>query len=183
MLEQPDKLASMVFHLRALILALGETAQPAWWKTKFMNETGLRFLERLYPRTYFQAAVHATGKAACDIHDRAVGRVGVYHLFRLQESLEAEIGRMSPDTDQGFVTDLRVALFHPDMKSLLQMLTPLCSNLGAQDVSPGARRLGGDEELLSSSAFRKIAAVYYHAFRQGTPGFPYFVSQPARSLA
>jgi len=77
-------------RLRTLVLALGESSNPAWWKTEFMNETGLRFLERLYPRTPVRAAVHAAGRAACEIHDRAVGRVGVYHLFRLPEALESE---------------------------------------------------------------------------------------------
>ena len=101
---QNPPLPLLVFRLRALVLALGESTAPAWWKTELMNETGLRFLERLYPRTSFQAAVHAAGKAASDAHDRAVGRVGVYHLFRLPESLETEINRMLPDSDEGFVS-------------------------------------------------------------------------------
>ena len=62
--KQKPPLPLLVFRLRALVLALGESTAPAWWKTEFMNETGLRFLERLYPRTSFQAAVHAAGKAA-----------------------------------------------------------------------------------------------------------------------
>jgi hypothetical protein len=62
-------LGLLALRLRALVLALGESTTPAWWKTEFMNETGLRFLERLYPRTSFQAAVHAAGKAASDAHD------------------------------------------------------------------------------------------------------------------
>ncbi|MCX7634437.1 MAG: BrxE family protein, partial [Syntrophales bacterium] len=61
---QKPTLPLLILRLRAVVLALGESASPAWWKTEFMNETGLRFLERLYPRTTFQAAVHAAGKAA-----------------------------------------------------------------------------------------------------------------------
>jgi hypothetical protein len=83
-------------RLRALVLLLGETAVPVWWKTEFMNETGFRFLERLYPRTYYRAAVHAAGKAACEALDKAVGRAGLYHLFRLPESLETELHTFTP---------------------------------------------------------------------------------------
>lgn len=60
--RQTLPLSVRALRLRALVLALGECSRPPWWKTEFMNETGLRFLERLYPRTSFQAAIHAAGK-------------------------------------------------------------------------------------------------------------------------
>jgi hypothetical protein len=113
----------LALRLRALVLALGESATPAWWKTEFMNETGLRFLERLYPRTSFRAAVHAAGKAACDVHDKAVGRVGVYHLFRLPEALETEMNRIPPHTDEIFIGLFRTALGYQD--KLLELLVSL----------------------------------------------------------
>jgi len=75
--SQHNRVVEGVFRLRAVVLALGESAQPPWWRTAFLNETGLRFLERLYPRTAFHAAVHAAGHAACDVHDQAIGRRGV----------------------------------------------------------------------------------------------------------
>ncbi|MHB8782138.1 MAG: BrxE family protein [Desulfobacteria bacterium] len=157
---------------RALVLALGESVRPAWWKTEFMNETGLRFLERLYPRTSFQAAVHAAGRAACDVHDRAVGRVGVYHLFRLPESLEAEMSRIPPDFDEEFVSRFRAGLGHPD--KLMELLALLCSGASGTDVAPGAKRIGTDKELMAADGFEKTAAVYLHAFAHGKAGFPYF---------
>jgi len=166
-------------RLRAVVLALGECLRPAWWKTEFMNETGLRFLERLYPRTYFHAAIHATGRAASDVHDRAVGRVGVYHLFRLPESLEAEMNRVPPNTDEEFITAFRSALCHPD--KLMAMLIPLCGDK-EMDVAPGAKRIGTYKELMIAAGFKKTAAVYCHAFAQGKPGFPYFAAEQAGGL-
>lgn len=173
--KQKPPLPLLVFRLRALVLALGESTAPAWWKTEFMNETGLRFLERIYPRTSFQAAIHAAGKAASDAHDRAVGRVGVYHLFRLPESLETEISRMPPDSDEGFFSGLRAALGHPD--KLMELLAPLCGEAGT-DPAPGAKRIGPDKDLMTAVGFEKTAAVYHHAFAQGKPGFPYFAAEP-----
>jgi hypothetical protein len=175
-MKSVDMLPLTALKLRAVILALGESATPPWWKTEFMNETGLRFLERLYPRTSFRAAVHAAGKAASDAHDRAVGRIGVYHLFRLPESFETEMNRMPPDSDEGFFAALRVAFGQPD--KLLELLTPLCGGAEA-DAAPGAKRIGADKDLVTARGFEKAAAVYYHAFTQGKPGFPYFTAEPA----
>lgn len=168
-------LSLLVLRLRALVLALGESVKPAWWKTEFMNETGFRFLERLYPRSSFRAAIHAAGRVACDVHDRSVGRTGVYHLFRLPESLEAEIHRIPPASDEEFVERLRSCLARPD--DLIKMLQSLCGSEGKQDTAPGAKRIGTDSDLMMSGAFEKTAAVYHHSFSQGKPTFPYFSSE------
>lgn len=174
--KQKPPLPLIVFRLRALVLAIGESTAPAWWKTEFMNETGLRFLDRLYPRTSFQSAVHAAGKAASDAHDRAVGRVGVYHLFRLPESLETEIARIPPNSDEGFFSALRAALGQPD--KLIDLLIPLCGGAGAE-ADPGAKRIGTDKDLMTTAGFERAASVYHHAFAQGKPGFPYFTVELA----
>jgi len=140
-----------------------------------MNETGLRFLERLCPRTFFRAAIHAAGKAACDAHDRAVGRVSVYHLFRLPASLDAEINRMPPNADEDFVTDFRAALKNPG--KLMESLASLCSRTEAGSAAPGARRIGTDRDLMTRIAFDTMAAVYHRAFMQRNSVFPYFAAE------
>jgi len=162
-------------RLRVLVLALGESALPAWWKTEFMNETGLRFLERLYPRSSFRAAVHAAGKAACEVHDRAVGRVGVYHLFRLPESLEVDVYESQPSTDEGFIESLRSCLGQQD--KLLDMLTPLCDGEELKNNAAGPRRIGTDSDAATVEALGRAAAVYHQAFNLGQPTFPYFAAE------
>lgn len=173
--KQKPPLPVLILRLRALVLALGESTTPAWWNTQCLNEAGLRFLERLYPRTSFHAAIHAAGKAASDAHDRAVGRIGVYHLFRLPESLEAEIHRAPPVADQDFFSVLRAALNRPE--PLLELLAPLCGDADA-DAAPGARKIGTDQDLMTPAGFRKTAAVYHQAFLRRQPGFPYFTAEP-----
>lgn len=164
----------LALRLRALVLALGESVHPSWWKTSFMNETGLRFLERLYPRTSFRAAIHAAGKAASEVHDRAVGRVGVYHLFRLPESLETEIYRVPPSFDDEYTSILRTALGHSD--KLMEMLALLCGE-AEMDVIAGAKRIGTDKDIMTVAGFKKTAAVYHLAFAHGKPAFPYFAAE------
>ena len=165
----------VVLRLRALILALGERAGSSWWNSEFMNETGLRFLERLYPRTYFRAAIHAAGKAACDSHDRAVGRVGVYHLFRLPESLDVEINWVPLSADEDFVTAFRAAL--GDSDKLMEMLALICSRKEEAGASFGAKRIGSARDLVTHAAFGATAAIYHYAFIQGSPAFPYFAAE------
>lgn len=169
----------LVLRLRSLVLTLGESVRPAWWKTEFMNETGLRFLERLYPRSSFRAAVYAAGKAACEVHDRAVGRVGVYHLFRLPEFLEAEIHVILPSADEDFVTQFRSSLGRPDR--LREMLGSLGEGGDGKDNAPGPRRIGTEADLTTLPAFRTAASVYRCAFDQGKPAFPYFAAEQSRA--
>ncbi len=166
-----QELSFLVFRLQALVLALGESADPAWWKTGFMNETGLRFLERIYPRTFLSAAVCSAGKAASNIHDRAVGRIGAYHLFRLPESLENEISRMPLETNQAFLSTLRDALGRPER--LMELLIQICGRV-EREGSFGARRMGTDRDLMTIAGIKKTAAVYYQAFMENKLSFPYF---------
>lgn len=165
----------LALRLRALVLALGESVRPAWWNTEFMNETGLRFLERLYPRSFFRAAVHAAGKAACEVHDRALGRVAVYHLFRLPETLEAEIHAIPPSFDKDFAVHFRLCLGQTD--KLMETLALLCDGEERKGVAPGPRRIGTEADLATVHVFRRTAFVYHRAFSRGKPGFPYFAAE------
>lgn len=169
-----QSVAQLAFRLRALTLALGESVRPQWWTTQFMSVAGMRFLERLYPRTAFQAAVHAAGRAACDAHDRAVGRVGVYHLFRLPESLELDMARIPPDFDHQFVTQFRAGL--GTTERLLALLAAMCEGVGVETAG-GARRIGSDSDSMTLPSLKKVASIYHQAFSQGKPAFPYFTAE------
>ncbi len=173
--KQPMSIPLAAIRLRALVLAMGESVQPAWWKTEFLNEAGFRFLERLYPRTSFQAAVHSAGKVACYVHDRAVGRVGVYHLFRLPYVIEAEMSRVSPDNDKAFVSQFRASLSRLDR--LMVLIDSLCDGVTGESAVSGAQRLGTDKDLTNLTSLQNTAAVYRRAFAQNRPGFPYFTEE------
>ena len=75
-------------QLRLVVGYLGGRKQSGWWNCDFLDATGLRFLETVFPRTARAAALRSTTEAACLVHDKALGRVGNYHLFRLPPSLE-----------------------------------------------------------------------------------------------
>lgn len=166
---------TIAIRLRALVLALGEAAVPAWWKTDFMNETGLRFLERLYPRTPIRAAVHAAGKAACEAHDKAVGRVGVYHLFRLPESLETELHFSQSSDDAEFISRFRSCLDRRE--DLMEMLSTLCNEQIPKNTGAGPRRIGAASDAARIDAMGMAASIYHDAFKLGKPVYPYFAAE------
>jgi len=163
-------LLGCIIRLRAVILALGESVQPPWWRTGFLNETGLRFLERLYPRSAFQAAMHAAGKAACEIHDQAIGRRGVFHLFRLPEALEAEVRAFVSLSGDALGAEVR-----QDLGKVDALITGLKEMGHGFHVDPsGPLRIASDSDVYRIESFRKTAAVYVAAFIKNGRAFPYF---------
>lgn len=157
-------------RLQALVLALGECVEPSWWGTKYLSEVGLRYLERLFPRTAFSAALHATGRAACAVHDRSIGRRGVHHLFRLPERLERDIRVFLTDGGAaGIAGELR-----PELGSADKLLASLERFTGGRyETGSGPTKVGGGGDPIRTETLRRTAAVYCGAFRNGVKAFPY----------
>ena len=82
---------SRLIEIRILVLTLGESHHSGWWKSQFMSPTGLSFLERLYPRSIFSAAVRSASRGAKFVHDTKVGKGEVFHLFRLSPEIERKL--------------------------------------------------------------------------------------------
>lgn len=162
-------LPKRAFELRALVAALGERSQPPWWRTEFLFDTGLRFLERVYPRVYFGAAVHAAGRAAAAIHDRFIGRRGVFHLFRLPPVLEEQVALAA-----GAWTSARSGVFGPHDEPL-DRLRELAGGQAA--ASPGPICLGSEALLFRPEGYRRLAACYAAGFSEGFRVFPYFLNE------
>ncbi len=160
-----------IINLRALVLALGEASDPPWWRTKFMNDVGFRFLERVYPRAFFQAALNASGKAARDTHDRSVGRVGVFHLFRLPPGLEvdlhAQFSALSNDKSASLMESINnVSLLMENLRKL-----GICED--TNDLITGAVKIGVEADCYKLETFNKAASIYFKAFENGKQAFPY----------
>jgi len=163
------------FVLRAVVSALGESVKPQWWKTEFINEAGFRFLERLYPRTYLHAAVNSAGQAACGVHDKAVGRIGVYHLFRFPEFLEFDIQKGLLGLDSEFVGNFRRSIGRVD--ELIEMLIVMSASFQGDEDCSGAKFIGSPDELRKEKSLLTMTALYRKAFSTGKQVFPYFSVQ------
>ena len=177
MKSDTEDLPMLINTLRVVVLAMGECVEPTWWKTQVLNEAGLGFLQRIYPRSFFRAAAHAAGKAACLVHDDAVGRIGVYHLFRLPENLEIDIYRLLPEMDEQLSTSVLPHLGNPE--SIQVLLSSMCDSSDTNKKIVGPVRIGSSSDLFEGSTYSKIAAIYNKAFIQGKPSYPYFVLDAA----
>jgi hypothetical protein len=170
--DEGQNIAEAVARLRVLVLAAGEAAQSQWWRTQLMSETGMRFLERLYPRTVLSAAIHAASSAAREVHDQAVGRRRAYHLFRLPEHIEAAIrARINDGSNQ--LQDLRKSL--GDMQGLLSEFNKISGESSGK--AEGPVRMGAAKTLKERQTVERMAGLYLTAFSRGRQVFPFFETE------
>ncbi|MCK7511808.1 MAG: BrxE family protein [Desulfobacterales bacterium] len=120
---QKPQLPLLILHLRAVVLALGESASTTWWKTEFMNETGLRVLGSSVSADDLSSS-GPRRREGPQVTLGRVGRVSVYHLFRLPESLGNRTPSNASDPAEDFFPSLRNAVGRPE--ELMKLLIPMC---------------------------------------------------------
>ncbi len=157
-------------QLRLIVGFLGQGKQAGWWDCTFLDATGLRFLENTFPRTARLAGVRSTTEAACSVHDKALGRVGNYHLFRLppalEDRLEHELEKMDwPELFKQVAT-------RNEALSALKLLAEATIN-----APEGPVQVGVEPRILTTTAIRELAAHYYSAFTSEIRCFPYFAPE------
>ena len=159
-----------ILKLRLLIAFLGEKKQFGWWDTSFLDATGRGFLERPFPRTAVHAATRSTSEAACRAHDAAIGRVAVFHLFRLpleqEESLDLRLTGVPASDLVSLVPSKDAAL--TNLETLINKSAPSAS---------GPIQVGHERQIGTPASVAQLAATYAAAFRAGATVFPYFVQE------
>lgn len=159
-----------LIRLRLLVAYLGEKKQMGWWDCSFLDSTGRSFLANPFPRTAFHAALRSATAAAVVIHDKAIGRNGAYHLFRLpvegEEALDIKIASVAPETLLGLIASRETAL---------DALSEMSS--GTVPASTGPVQIGLEKQLSSAATVSTIAAHYLSAFKAGTKAYPYFAKE------
>jgi hypothetical protein len=163
-------IASSILNLRILVLALGELSEPPWWRSRYLSETGLRFLERIYPRSALSAAINSTGSAACRIHDIAIGKRGAFHIFRLPNNLEREVNHLLSSRDDSWIG---ISNLLGDAEKLKKRLLEISLPCNSYDWI-GPHRIGAAEDALKAKSYQIMAASYFNAFEKGHQAFPYF---------
>lgn len=168
--QQTESLA----RLQVLVSVLGEAAHAKWWRTEFLTAAGLRFLDRLYPRTSCAAAMRATGVAARELHDSSIGRGGVYHLFRLPEPFERQVHALA---GRGFFDQVLGDLGSSvgTREALLAQFDGLAAEL--PEAEPGPQRIGSVRDLRRSKLLGRWAGAYLNAFRKEYQVFPYLEAE------
>lgn len=153
--------------LRLTVGYLGQGKHAGWWDCNFLDATGIRFLETTFPRTARAAALRSTTEAACSVHDKALGRIGSYHLFRLPPALEDLLEQTFERTD--WSESFR------EIESRDKAMATLTRLADALIHAPaGPVQVGVEKRILTPTAIRELAAHYHSAFHEGIRSFPYF---------
>lgn len=162
-------------RLRIVVGALGEGAQPPWWRTQFFGAAGQRFLkEHLFPRTALPAAVAGVSQAACRLYDPLLAGAQAYHLFRLPPEFELEL-RDRERYSQPAVAAAAAALASRDA---LQDLVAGMAAGGGGPIADGPVSCGDERTLRSSRGPALLAAHYASAIATGRRVLPYFEAAP-----
>ena len=155
-----------LLRLRLIVAALGERLPKPWWRCQFLSVTGLRFMERVFPRRFTAAALESATVAARRDHDANIGARS-YHLFRLPPHLEDQL--IEALADDGLNADDL-----PDSaEGIMDRLTQLGSEAGLPSGS-GPKSLGGVNQVLKPAVLGSIAGLYARAAQEETRIYPYF---------
>lgn len=153
---------------RMLVASLGEMAEPSWWRSQATTQVHGRWLERLFPRTALSAALEIASRAAQIEHDTHIGRMGVYHLFRLPGPSEADLMQ----TLRSGAVDLQSTA---KLKSFEERISALSELAGVEQepATPGPVSCGDVDTLLRGRALQRVCAAYVSGFKNGTHVYPY----------
>lgn len=156
-------------RLRLIVGYLGEKKQCDWWNTGFLDTTGQRYLQVLFPRTTISAGLRSTGEAARTVHDARIGKVGAYHLFRLPVEVEDRLeSYFTVDTLREWMPDLG------SKEAALAALDALAQN--RLDAPEGPVQVGSADKILRKDSLSELAAHYYSAMSKGRTCYPYFAA-------
>lgn len=155
--------------LRLLVGYLGEKKQCDWWNTGFLDNTGQRYLEMLFPRTALPAALRSAGEAARAVHDARIGKGGAYHLFRLPVEIEDQL--------EHYVTTENLSEWKAELANKEAALAALDALAPSPlDAPEGPVQVGSAEKILRKDSISELAAHYYSAMSKGRSCYPYFAA-------
>lgn len=169
-LVKTSQLIDHFAQLRLLVGYLGQRRQFGWWDCEFLGSLGFRVLETIFPRTARTAALQSTTEVACTVHDRSLGRVGNYHLFRLPPALEDRLQQAIEALDW---SEAAKQIESPDiaMETLHRLADAIVK------APEGPVQVDVERRILTSTSIHELAAHYHSAFHDGIRCFPYFAPE------
>jgi len=155
-------------RLRLFVGYLGEQNQLAWWPCSFFAEHSKAFLTPVFGKALFLSQYYGIKEAATKVHDNyiGVGR-GVFHLFRLPETIEQELHNLLCDAE--VVKQLEELSGMADVLNSLE----LCGDTSLDPVA-GPVRVGGLNDIERKDVWRVVASHYRQSFTTNNKVFPFF---------
>ena len=128
-----------ILSLRVSVGLLGERDASGWWTSAFLSATSSAFLAPVFGSNILQARYQGVLEAARRVHDERLGIGGVFHPFRLPETLEHRLF----DAIQRAKSEFGEAISSPD--AARRALDGLAG--GATEARSGPALLGASEIL------------------------------------
>jgi hypothetical protein len=156
-----------ILRVRLLVAALGERVAPSWWRTEFLSPTGLRYVERIFPRNSFSAALQSATIAARRDHDASIGTRS-FHLFRLPAHRESQLIELLRAGHSSL--DYQI----PDTADqLIDALEAIAGNT-TPPTGSGPKSIGSAADISKPASVTTLAGMYAKAARSGKRTYPYF---------
>lgn len=158
-----------LIRLRFIVGYLGEQLQPTWWSSSFLAPVSTMFLSPIFSKTALLAQYHGIREAAARIHDEHIGiGKGVFHLFRLPDTLEQELHSLLRESDVIDQVNREISN-KPDAHNALKSL-----GNGESLQAVGPLRIGGRQDINKMESWRTVADYYQQAFEMQSQIFPFF---------
>lgn len=164
------KRSDLVFlaRLRLFVGYLGEQNQFAWWPCSFFAEHSKAFLAPVFGKTLFLTQYYGIKEAATKVHDNyiGVGR-GVFHLFRLPETIEQELHNLLCDAEV-------VKQLTEELSGMTDVLNALDRSDTSIDSVAGPVRVGGLNDIERKDVWQVVSGHYRQSFATNNKVFPFF---------
>jgi hypothetical protein len=152
---------------RLLVAALGERLVDPWWRSSFLLPTGMRYGQRIFPRSFLKAALTSATVAACRDHDASIGRRS-FHLFRFPQYIERQLVGLEGELENSQVPD--------NLDTLLSELAAIQADIHVSGAS-GPKSLGQIDAVKKATTPAMLASLYLAAVHTGKRVYPYFEAE------
>lgn len=161
-----------LLRLRLTVGYLGEQHSLKWWSSHFFSTSSKGFLTPIFGRTPHVASYYGTKEAATKVHDEFIGiGRGVFHLFRLPESIEIEMHQLVLESSsQAFISTIIA-----NETDCLSLLKDYGVGNGSHAVGPVIQ--GDMNALQDAQSWKQIAWQYAGAFESQVRVYPYFAER------
>ncbi len=152
-----------IAQLRICVAYLGEKDQKNWWPSAFLSKSGEAFLNPVFPKTSLLARVSGASAAAQVTHDEHIGIGDVYHLFRLPENIEHDIGQL-------LTSNASLNECFSSENAAIEKLQALAEGSTFQGEGP----LLLEQNEINLDAIKAIAAAFLASFSSEQSVYPYY---------
>ena len=155
---------NFIIRLRCSVGCIGEQSEMKWWKGGFYSPSSSAFLKPIFNKTSHVAIYQGVKAEASIIHDEYIGAgAGVYHLFRLPETLEIDLLDVVRENPDIVITSL---------ESSREFLNSVIE--GSVEKKEGPVFIDKINEISNLDNWKVVASYYSNAFENNIQSYPFF---------